>query len=626
MRRVAALAALFAMLFTSALCAQEKDAPSGDDIVASLQARFRLLDAQGRPLERGEDRRTVRLSLALSDAQTGRPAADLPLQAWVRPADAGNPSCEAAVRSFRVTRRLAPGSVDLNGILLVTLNSDASVGVIDPKLNLRSSNMLAAHRLDGMPAAIAADPAQMRLLASFPASGEVRALSLHSGQATPLLRGLDRPGALAMAAADHFWLAEEGKGSISRRDAAGAIVQSLPVTRRGTVLAFRPVAADPAAAAQGRAAAPRLGVFGADGALLLVDAESGRILLREAGGESIADAAFLSSGAIFTLSAAAPRATLRFAGRPDSVQQIATGIQSTRLAGTPDGRFAVAYTPGESQFVLIDIAAGRVAQSFQLDSGSVSEVLLTAGSGFVLSHDGGFVAAMDMAALRPGRELLLRRVPLAASGPRPAGAGPFLVSLAPAALVLVVDPERQTGWLMPEAAAASEIPPMDSVRLRGGVPAGVVAVDRAFRRRGPGQYETAWAFEAGDYELVLGTAAGGYSRCIPFQVDGPARQRAAQPVALQVALPPRGLRAGIEQQLKLTMRDRDGQDRTPLQVELLLPSMTSSWRETALARRGADGSLSLSVTFPHAGTYLLQPLDLPAGLVVRAAPLLEVMP
>ncbi|WP_085423991.1 hypothetical protein [Xaviernesmea oryzae] len=46
-------------------------AQQGDETVASLHATFRLLDADGQPIERAGERQTTRLSLELTDAQTG---------------------------------------------------------------------------------------------------------------------------------------------------------------------------------------------------------------------------------------------------------------------------------------------------------------------------------------------------------------------------------------------------------------------------------------------------------------------------------------------------------------------------------------------------------------------------
>lgn len=612
------------LLLAVSVIAAPLAAQPAPETVASLHASLRLLNADGQPIERAEDRQLTRLSLDFSDAQTGRPPDDLMLSAWVRAADAANPSCEASVRSFRATRSLGLGTIDLNGILLVTLNRDATMGVIDPKLNLRSSNMLAAHRLSAPPAGIATDPARMRLLAAFSDEGELRALSLHSAEQTVVLKGLHRPSAVAMAGADGFWLAQQGAGTVSRHDGNGGLLETLVLTVPSAPISFRPVAIDPSAATTRNPAPARLGAFAADGALLLVEASTGRVVMRQAAGRAIADAAFMSNGAILTLSPDKASATLRFADRPETAQDIPIGIAADHISAAPDGRFAIAYARGGSMFVVIDIASAQVVQSFQLEVGTVSDVLMTARAGFVLSHDGGFVAVMDTAALGPGREALLRRVPLAGTSARPEGDGPFLVSLAPAPTVLAVDPSTQTGWLLPETAATSEIPPMDSVRLRGGVPTAVVAVDRAFRRLGPGRYEASWAFDAGPQELVLTTAGTGLSRCIPFTVNGDLRRASQESVLLHVSVPDGGLRAGIPFELTLALRDEQGRDRTPAEMEVLLPSMISSWREVIVARRGEDGGLRVAVTFPHAGPYSVQPLHLPEGLALRSSPVLEV--
>ncbi|WP_143531728.1 hypothetical protein [Xaviernesmea oryzae] len=509
--------------------------------------------------------------------------------------------------------------------MLVTLNDDATVGVIDPKLNLRSSNMLAAHRLGKMPGASVADAIHMRLLATFPDTGEVRSFSLHSSAETTLLKELARPTAIATAGDTGFWLAEEGKGSISRHTASGQLLETIGLTAPGSAISFRPVAADPAKSRTRNLTHARLGAFAADGTLLLVESETGRKLMRQPAGERIVDAAFLSNGAVLTLAADKPAADLRFADRPQVVQRISTGIIASHLAPAPDGRFVIAYEHGGSIFTVIDVASAQVVQSFQLDAGTISDVLMTADAAFILSHDGGFVVVMDSEALGAGREIILRRVPLAGTSPRPKIRGPFLIPLAPAPMILIVDPARQTGWILPEAAATSEIPPMDSVRLRGGVPNTVLPVDRAFRKLGPGRYEATWAFDAGPQELVLTTGAGGFSRCIPFAVDGDPRRQTSQPVLLQVTLSESDLVSGVPQDLRLSLRDRQGRDRTPDEMELLLPSMVSSWREVITARRGADGALHLSITFPHPGSYTLQPLRLPKGLALQSTPVLEVL-
>lgn len=223
------------------------------------------------------------------------------------------------------------------------------------------------------------------------------------------------------------------------------------------------------------------------------------------------------------------RAEIRYADAPDHPVAVDLGAPLARITTDPAGRIALAWTPGDALVALIDLALGRVVQQVSLNRATVSDVSFTDNSAYLLSHDGGFVGALDLATVALGRGAVLRRVNLGLSNAPPSVDDRLLVPMLPAPQVMAVSPESQTGWLITEMASSVKMPPMDSVRLRGGIPARVFAVDRSCAEVAPGVVEAAWAFGPGDWELVLTTDIGDLSSCLQFHVRGRSSARSSPP-------------------------------------------------------------------------------------------------
>ncbi len=605
-------AVLRAALLATALLA----APvASDESKASLTAALSLSDpATGAPVDAAAGE-PVRLTVELTDAVSGLPPRGLDLFGWVRPVEAGNSTCEQAAQAFRATRRIPMGSSDLNGILVTTLNRDGSIGVIDPKLNLHSSNMLAAHRFEAMPDALAIDRRQMRALLTFPGEGRIAALSLMTGGVTDFARGLPAPADIATASTGDVWVASSSDGSLRRLGGDGT-EQAVIDLGKGAVSLRR----------QPDDETDLIGAFTSQGALLLVDGTSGRQVLRIDAGQPVADATFLGDQAAMALIDGQAEARLYYADAPDAPVIIPTGAVFTRLASGPDARIAVAYTPGASTFALIDTALGRVVQPAALSDATVAEVAFTDNAAFLLSHDGGFVGAVDLATVGLGKPAVIRNVNLGARAEAPPPGAALLTPLFPSPRVLAVEPANQTGWVIGEVASSVEMPPMESIRLRGGVPHIVRVVDRSFDERAPGRFETVWAFGPGEHELVLTTGIAGLSTCIPFSVSG---ERAAQrltPVTMRADPEGGPIRAGEVRRIAIRLADADGQPLALDELPIRLPAMQSSWSGSAVARREADGVLRAEIRLPHAGVFVVQPVNLPPGMALRSAAIVEVEP
>lgn len=569
---------------------------------ASLTAALSLLDPlTDRPMQPDAGDK-VRLQLRLSEPATGAAPRGLLLRAWARPVAADNPTCAKAAQNFRSTRRTPLGSIDMNGVLVTTVNRDASVSVIDPKLNFYSSNLIAAHVLDAQPAAIAMDRRDMRMLAGFP-NGRIEAVDVAGPDREVIAQGLGAISALAVAPNGRIWVGTaDGLIALS---AAGAVLERSPLP--GPLRLLR--SDDPES--------PLLIAATSEGRALMIEAASGRRIMQAAFPAPLASVAPIGDQGMIAVQDGVITAEIRYADAPETAVPVELGAPFQRIATDPSGRIALAWTPGDSLVALVDLALGRVVQQVSLDHATVSEVTFTDNAAYLLSHDGGYVGALDLATVALGRTAVLRQINLGFRSAPPEGDTRLIVPLFPAPQIMAVSPEAQTGWLIEELASSVEMPPMDSVRLRGGVPAQVHILDRSFDEVAPGLFEAAWAFGAGDWELVLTTDLGDVSTCVPFHIRGAVERAHLEPVSL---IPESGTPAiaGQDYDLRFQVRNAKGAPVVLDHLVLLVPSMVSGWSTRVTAKGGSDGLLHARVTLPHAGPFALQPLDLPQPYSLRS--------
>ena len=571
---------------------------------ASLTAELALLDPlTGRATEPDAGDK-LRLRVSLREPATDAAPRGLLLRAWARPVAADNPGCARAAQNFRSTRRTPLGSVDMNGVLVSVLNRDASLSVIDPKLNLYSSNLIAAHVLNDMPAAIAADRRGMRMLAAH-ADGRIEAVDVAGPGRTVIARDLGPLRAIVAAPNGRIWAGTQD-GALIAMSPAGEMLERTPLP--GPVTLIRPD--DPES--------PLLLAFTDSGAARMIDASDGRAIMATRFPAPLRSVAPVGQVGLIALQGDAEAAQIRYADAPDRAVPVALGAPFARVATDPAGRIAVLWTPGDALVALVDLALGRVVQQLSLDKATVSEVTFTDNAAYLLSHDGGYVGALDLATVALGRSAVMRQVNLGFQGPAPDGDTRLIVPLLPAPQVMAVTPENQTGWLIEELASSVEMPPMDSVRLRGGIPARVHILDRSFDEVAPGVFEAAWAFDAGDWELVLTSDLGDISTCVPFHVRGAVERAELRPVRLIPDVATAAV-VGRDYDLRLRVLDTDGAPVALDRLALLVPSMISGWSTRVTASKGADGTLRATLRLPHAGPFAIQPLDLPPPYSLRSA-------
>ncbi|CAM3226693.1 hypothetical protein SAMN04488021_12819 [Paracoccus aminovorans] len=590
MIRAGALAAAWALLAGAALAQPALKAP--------LTAGLRLTDpASGAALAQVQPGQPFDVQLEFR-AQVGSVPTDLAPLAWIRQRGPGDLPCAETAAAYRAAGRAALGSVDLNGIVLGMVARDGAFTVLDPQRALGTANLLTARRFDPPPSALAADPRSGAFLLALPgaAPGQGLALALDPyGQPRLLAEGLQRPAALVPAASGGGWLLDAGAGTVLRLD-------------RG---APQPMAAGARAIAgdAGTRGTGRLAVLAGDELLVLRD--DGAVQLRSPAPGALAVA--LGPEAALWLDPEALHVV--WLDAPDAAQRIALPGAFDRLALSPEGRMAFLFARDRTGFAVADLALGRVVQGAATDS-PVAEVGFLPGTAVLRLADQSGVGVMDLRRIAPGHEAVVGHVAL--GPPRPAAEARDAALLAPylpEPVMLAVHADSYSGFVVDRRHAISGKPPMEALRLRGGIPQMLRALNRGLRPLGSGRFVTTTRLPGpGDWELVVSAGIGQMAFCAPVPTPPTPAAAQAQPGRIS----PEADAAG---RIRLRFLAGDGRPAAGLSGMVELAALTGNWRQRQPFSTDAGGLSAESYDLaPHV------PLVVTAGgagfepLVLETAP------
>lgn len=560
---------------------------------AGLVGTLRFEDAAGRPIETPPASRAVRLVLALADPVTGEPARGLAPAAWIRPIEPGGAACAAAGRAFRATGRLPVGTIDFNGIVLAATFADGAVTLVDPRLDLATANLRAAHRFDAAPDFVAGLGPSQAFLLGFPETGRLVRLDAADGS-TRDVAGVGRPTTALAAGATRAFVADSEDGSVVLVELDG-----------GPPAARWPVGEDPHLAGDGGVGAL---AWSSEGRAFLLDGTSGPPVLSLV--RSRLDGAVVVPATPDPLAPPRPAAVALLAGgavevvwldAPDAPTTIDLGAPADRLLAAADGRFLFALDSAAGLIAVVDLASDAVVAVEQVGR-SIAEVALTDNALFLLADDGASVVALSFRALRSGTGPRRREVTIGPTERIPAGATGALVSLNPAPQVLALSRAAQAAAVISDYDAMGNTPPMTAVALRGGLPLAIGVVDRAIRETIPGSFEATVAIPPGAWELVASAGVADRTLCIAFTVPGDPGTASRVRVAGRLVDPPDGTLAAGLATVALALAPL-----TDAVAPITVVDLATGWRQSLEARRRDDGLYELRLDLPRPGTYGLAP-------------------
>jgi len=559
--------------------------PGGLSAGPEFEMQIMARDAPERAAQAGE---TAILALELRDGATGYPLSGLHPGVWIRPARAGRSACRTAIGTYLATGANATRDLDLNGYRFVLLGADGALSVIDPRLDLASSNLLWLRRLGTQPVDWTFDHGGARVFVALPEA--VSALDLLTGAELWRVTVRDGRRLVRDPATGRIW-AVTRDALLVLEPARGAVLQRIPLPE---------VPRDVAVEGPDR----RMWVLGAGH---VVEVDLARMSVVEDWTLSDAAQAVVYSPAADGIALALkdePRLALRFLDAPDRRPSVDLAAPADRLAVSADGRWLFALHRASGTLSIVDWARLRLRHVLVFpgrpDQMAVSEDYL-----YLRETQAPRVSLVHISSLDTVPEPGVLDVALGsrAPGARGSAGGPSaVVPLPEGGGALIAATADRTVFLYLETGMQA---PSNAFRVWTEGPLAVAIHDRTLTETRPGHYEAPLRLpHGGRYELLLHLAQPPLAECREFTVAGegmPVEQVHALP---RVELHMEGeVQAGRPASVALRVADGAGrvlEDLHDLELLLMDVSTHAYWRG-----RGAyeGGVYRFRPLLPYPGRY-----------------------
>lgn len=575
-------------------------------------ATLNLKDGDGNTISSPRADERFSIGVDLLEAATGRPPQGLVLQGWIRPVDPTNLPCLEAARAFRATGRLPVGTTELNGYALFVFHTDGSFGIVDPKLNFSSANMLAAGSFELPVTLVSPARASQSVQVVNPATKEVMQVRM-DGKIVPLSNGFDAPQHLLAVTADSFWISEH---SSSQAVLYRKKKQIASATLDGPVKGIERIDEN------------RIALWSAR-TLVLANAKNGEIIANTELQTPVSVAGFASLDSTtddapviaLTLGEESADAKIRYSDSFDESIDLLVPQGATRITINSAHNLAFLWDPSGLVRV-VDIGRTKVIGGFMLKQG-IGSIAFAGDAAFFMFADQSGVAVLDQTSVGTGLPINLHQVE---TGPRKTGSiddnQHLMASLEPNPSVIAVNQTAFTGFVIKEHAMMADAPPMDAFSIRGGQPQHIVAMDRGFREDSEGHFVTgAIITQSGAHELVLTTGIGGMSKCFPLMVEGePVKIGPTDKLVLDINTTT--FQTEKSARLQLRLLDSDGNSRSLQQPLVRISSLEFGWNQTYSAIV-EDGLASVDILLPVTGHYVVDLADQGIGRGTLAATIIE---
>jgi DNA-binding beta-propeller fold protein YncE len=576
----------------------------------------------GEPIKAGE---IARLSLQITNSQSGKPVSGLYPAAWIDPQPAGEEltrdSCRAAAGTYLSGYVGVRPMIDLNSYYLVVLNEDPTIAVIDPIVGIKGiTKLLTQVILPARGEDWAPSLDQKKVFIAMPAADAVSVLDLDAFRLTSTVKVGDKPNRIAVQPDGRYaWIGrvgtksgvtvldtvteknvaeiETGEGHheiafskdsrfafISNRDSSSVSVIDIRSLKK-----IRDISFDGAPIS--------LAWSDLSEVLLVADGEAGKVHAIEA-----------PSGKV--------RASL----------DLGVGLGPLRMM--PGGRYGFIVNPSEDKLIVFDTATMRTAHEFAVP-GRPFQVSFSRNYAFVRALESTRISMIKLS------EVGGRNIPAVTgfeAGERPPSDAPRLLpsnlfaTAVTEAATLAVSPGDATVYYYMEGMNA----PMGSFRNYGHRPLSALVADRTIKEVSPGQYVSAVKIPAsGDFKTILTMDSPQMIECFRFSAEkNPLIEVDEAP--LRIAFETRSgsiVRTGENTtvRFKLTDTARSGAPANREDVRVLTYRAPGQDRTEQTVKSVGNGTYEVNFTPLHDGAHYIYPAVDALGLTYAKLPFLTVI-
>jgi YVTN family beta-propeller protein len=487
---------------------------------------------RGAPLQLKEGDE-VAFRFRVTDANTGTPLSGVYPAAWmdllVPGLEESLRSCEAKVKQFVGGDLFARPAVDLNSYYVLTLNDDATIGVVDPHFHFGGTKLLNMVFLKspGEDWALSADG--RRLFVSLPESGQVAVADTGTWKVVAELASGPRPRRLALQPDQgYLWVVwEAAPGEVSGVD----VFDVRELKRAARISTGR---GEHAVAFSGDSRFAFV-TNRDDGTVSVIDVRTLAKVRDVPTGREPVSVAFSPQGRTAWVTNAGDGALVAVAAdRAEPVVRLQAAAGLGQVAFAPGGRFGFVVSPRTDQVHILDVARNRIVQTAKVEK-EPDQIAFSKELAYVRHHGSEIVLMVPLAAI--GQEGVPVPVIDTPGGQAAFGKGKLpspalgIVRAPGANAVLMANPADRMVYYYSEGMAA----PMGSFANYNRQPRAVLVLDRTLQERGPGSYETTVKLQRpGRYDVVFFLDAPRLVQCFEVAV-APSPELAAKRLSQQGA-------------------------------------------------------------------------------------------
>lgn len=553
---------------------------------------------KNRPLRAGEN-----ITLGFRITEAGQGMEGLRPVGWLTPREAGEGKpdqkhCEDKVKRL-LRGAVSEGGFSLNGFYIITMNADNSIAIINPMMNVGSTNILSVIGLKGRPGGWTLDQRSGLLYVTLPETGEVAIVNMDTLALKGYVKVGTGPKAIQKQPKGVFvWIANEGDGTVSILDGPGErVVETLSVGEGAIDLTFDDEGRRAFVATEG------------DGRITFIDANRfkkiGEIRAGKGGVgfsySALNQSLYISmekSREIAVLSTETWRVTKRV--------PVAMGVESLHL--TPDGKTLFALNRGMKQVTLIDTTRNEIIKALAT-KGEPDHLLFTDGFAYIRNRESVDVTLIPLAQIGHPEILAPIAIPVGVEVP---GQQVKTLGLSPMAVMpnqpgtLITNPSDGVIFFYMEGMNA----PMKSFKTYTDAPQGLLVYDRSIKEgKRNGSYQTVIRLkEGGVYDIPFLLETPRMVTCFELSVEAdPNRPVKKRPPVFDGRFADGDFRPGERSKIRFQLQDaKDGQAMAGLKTVTLLSFLSGKgWQVRSHAVEVEKGFYEAEVTFPREGTYHL---------------------
>jgi YVTN family beta-propeller protein len=465
-------------------------------------------------LREGDD---VTFQLKISDTATGAPLTGAHPAAWMdlqRPGE--NIDCTTRVKGLIGGGLVARPQLDLNVYYVLALNQDATISVIDPHFGYGGSKLFAMVNLKSPGEDWALTPGGKTLFVSMPDTNQVAVVNSVTWKVITNIEVGVRPARIAVQPdGQNVWVGY-GPSESSGGDSGVVVIASeglrlaarIPTGRGHHEIAFSD---DTRFAFVTNSEDGTASVIDVRTLKKIKDIQTGRkpVAVAFSRKAKLAYVANEEDGTIVAVDGSRLKIVARVQGQ--------TGLGQIKFA--PDGRFAFIPNPAKDAVHILDAASNRIIQTADIKN-APDQISFSNRLAYVRCQRSEIVIMMPL----PQADVQGQSVSVVDF---PGGQNPFGKTSRPSPAdtivqapgedaVLVGNPADKSIYYYKEGMAA----PMGSFSNYGREPRAVLVIDRSFRERSPGVYETtARLTRAGFYDLAFLMDTPRLVHCFPIRVE-----------------------------------------------------------------------------------------------------------